>query len=101
MCDGYLALYYNGKQIAKEKDLQRLLKFVWYGTLNKVDAEPNNGKGQVDFIISRGIENQNIIEFKLASNSNLGHVFMQVKIYEAVNCADGSLIAIFCFRKRK
>lgn len=96
-----MALYDNGKQIAKEKDLQRLLKFVWYGSSYKVDAEPNNGRGHVDFIISRGIENQNIIEFKLASNSNVGHVFKQVKIYEAVNCADGSLITIFCFLKRK
>lgn len=96
-CDGYLALYYNGKQIAKEKDLQRLFKFVWYGTSYKVDAEPNNGRGQADFIVSKGIINQNIIEFKLASNSNLGHVFTQIKIYEAANCADGSLVVIFCF----
>lgn len=96
-CDGYKALYYNGKQIAKEKDLQRLFKFVWYGTTYKVDAEPNNGRGQADFIISKGIINQNIIEFKLASNSSLGHVFTQIKIYEAANCTDGSLVAIFCF----
>ena len=96
-CDGYLALYYNGKQIAKEKDLQRLFKFVWYGTSYKVDAEPNNGRGQADFIVSEGINNQNIIEFKLASNSSLGHVFTQVKIYESANCTDGSLIVIFCF----
>ena len=96
-CDGYLALYYYGKQIAKEKDLQRLFKFVWYGTSYKVDAEPNNGRGQADFIVSEGINNQNIIEFKLASNSSLGHVFTQVKIYESANCTDGSLIVIFCF----
>ena len=73
-CDGYLALYYNGKQIAKEKDLQRLFRFVWYGTSYKVDAEPNNGRGQADFIVSKGMNNQNIIEFKLASNSSLGHM---------------------------
>mgnify|MGYP006991793336 CR=1 FL=1 len=30
-------------------------------------------------------------------NSTLAHVFTQVKIYEAANCSDGSLIAIFCF----
>ena len=96
-CDGYLALYYNGKQIAKEKVLQRLFKFVWYGTSYKVDAEPNNGRGQADFIVSKGASNQNIIEFKLASNSSLGHVFTQVKIYEAANCTDGSLVVIFCF----
>lgn len=44
-----------------------------------------------------GQHDQSIIEFKLASNSSLPHVFTQVKIYEAANCTDGSLIAIFYF----
>lgn len=96
-CDGYKNLYVKEKQIAKENDLQRLFRFVWYGTNYKVDAEPNNGRGQADFIISMGQKNQSIVEFKLASNSTLAHVFTQVKIYEAANCSDGSLIAIFCF----
>ena len=96
-CDGYRNLFYKGKQIAKEEDLQRLFRFVWYGTSYKVDAETNNGRGQVDFLVSKGQINQNIIEFKLASNSKLPHVFTQTKIYEAANCADGSLIAIFYF----
>jgi hypothetical protein len=96
-CDGYKNLYVNGERIAKENDLQRLFRFVWYGTKYKVDAEVNNGRGQADFIVSMGQDNQNIIEFKLASNSNLAHVFTQVKIYEAANCAEGSLIVVFYF----
>ena len=72
--------------------------FALYGMEQiKVDAEPNNGRGQADFIVSIGQKNQNIVEFKLASNSTLDHVFTQVKIYEAANCSDGSLIAIFYF----
>lgn len=96
-CDGYKNLYVNGKQVATEKDLQRLFKFVWYGTSYKVDAEVNNGRGQADFIVSKGSNDQNIIEFKLASNTSLSHVFTQVQIYEAANCAEGSLIVIFYF----
>lgn len=96
-CDGYKNLYFNGKAIAKENDLQRLFRFVWFGTQYKVDAEPNNGRGQADFIISMGQQDQNIVEFKLASNASLAHVFKQVKIYEAANCTEGSLIAIFYF----
>lgn len=96
-CDGYKNLYVNGKQIVLENDLQRLFKFVWYGTSYKLDAEPNNGRGQADFIVSKGNDNQNIIEFKLASNSKLSHVFKQVRIYEKANCSDGSLIVIFFF----
>ncbi len=72
-----------------------------YGTNYKVDAEPNNGRGKADFIISMGQKNQNIVEFKLASNSILAHVFTQVKIHEAANCTDGSLIAIFCFSENE
>lgn len=100
-CDGYKNLYVNGKQIARENDLQRLFKFVWYGTNYKVDAEVNNGRGYADFIVSKGQKNQNIIEFKLASNSCLSHVFSQVEIYEAANCAEGSLIVIFYFSEEE
>ena len=100
-CDGYKNLYVKGVQIAKENDLQRLFRFVWYGTSYKVDAETNNGRGQTDFIISKGQNNQNIVEFYLASNSTLAHVFTQVKIYEAANCTDGSLIAIFYFSENE
>lgn len=100
-CDGYKNLYVKGEQIAKENDLQRLFRFVWYGTNFKVDSESNNGRGQTDFIVSMGRHNQNIIEFKLASNSTLSHVFTQVKIYEAANCTEGSLIAIFYFSSKE
>lgn len=100
-CDGYKNLYVNGNQIARENDLQRLFKFVWYGTNFKVDAEVNNGRGYADFIVSMGQEDQNIIEFKLARNSKLAHVFTQVKIYEAANCAEGSLVVIFYFSEEE
>lgn len=100
-CDGYKNLYVNGKQIARENDLQRLFKFVWYGTNYKVDAEANNGRGYADFIVSKGQNNQNVIEFKLASNSSLSHVFTQVEIYEAANCSEGSLVVIFYFSEEE
>lgn len=100
-CDGYRNLYHKGEQIAQEKELQRLFRFIWVDTTYKVDSEPNNGMGQADFIVSRGQYNQNIIEFKLASNSSLGHVFKQVEIYEAANCAEGSLVVIFFFSEEE
>ncbi len=96
-CDCYKNLYLNGTPIAKEEDLQRMFRMVWCDTSYKVDAETNNGRGQTDFIVSKGSNNQNIVEFKLGSNSSLSHVFTQVEIYEKANCTEGSLIAIFCF----
>ena len=74
-----------------------MFRLVWYDTTYKVDFDTNNGRGEADVIVSKGRYNQNITEFKLASNSSLSHVFEQVKIYEAANCADGSLVAIFYF----
>ena len=94
-------MYVDGEAIAKEEDLQRLFKFVWYGTSYKVDAEANNGRGEADFTVSMGQANQNIVEFKLASNSKLSHVFAQVSVYEAANKAEDSLIVIFYFTEQE
>ncbi|NLB76447.1 MAG: hypothetical protein GX799_08270 [Crenarchaeota archaeon] len=96
-CDGYRNFYYGGQRISSEDDIRRMFRLVWYGTTYKVDFDTNNGRGEADVIVSKGQYNQNIIEFKLASNSSLPHVFTQVKIYEAANRADGSLVAIFYF----
>lgn len=100
-CDCYKNLYLNDQPIAQESDLQRMFRMVWCETNYKVDAEANNGRGQTDFIVSKGSKNQSIVEFKLGSNSSLSHVFTQVEIYEKANCATGSLIAIFCFTEEE
>ena len=96
-CDGYKNLYSGGQRISSEDDIRRMFRLVWYGTTYKVDFDTNNGRGEADVIVSKGQYNQNITEFKLASNSSLAHVFEQVKVYEAANHADGSLVAIFYF----
>ncbi|MDD3229737.1 MAG: hypothetical protein PHE09_11030 [Oscillospiraceae bacterium] len=96
-CDCYRNFYYSGQRISSEDDIRRMFRLVWYGTTYKVDFDTNNGRGELDVNVSKGQYNQNIIEFKLASNSSLSHVFTQVKVYEAANCADGSLVAIFYF----
>lgn len=100
-CDAYRNFYVDGKCIALENDLQRMFKLVWYGTSYKADFETNNGRGPADVVVSKGQYNQCIIEFKLASNSRLPHVFEQVSIYEKANNADGSLIAIFYFTQQE
>lgn len=96
-CDGYKDFYYNGERISSEDTIRRIFRFVWCRTTYKVDFDTNNGRGEADIIISKGQYNQSITEFKLASNPTLPHVFAQVKVYEAANCADGSLFAIFYF----
>lgn len=96
-CDGYKNLYYNGQKISKEDDLQRLFRFVWYDSKFDVNYENNNGRGELDVKVSYGSKEKNIVEFKLASNPNLSHLFDQVKIYEQANQCSNSLYAIFYF----
>ncbi|MEO8271867.1 MAG: hypothetical protein ABI557_19245, partial [Aureliella sp.] len=69
--DGYRIFYVNGEPVERERDLQILFKLVWEGSLSSVDAEVNNGRGPVDFKVSRGSTDKTLVEFKLASNSQL------------------------------
>lgn len=96
-CDGYKNLYYNDQPISKEDDLQRLFRFTWYGSKYDVNYETNNGRGESDVKVSYGANEKNIVEFKLASNSKLSHIFDQVSIYEKANQCHDSLYAIFYF----
>lgn len=93
----YKDLYYNGVPIASEGTLQRMFKLVWCRTNYDVNAEVNNGTGPVDFKVSFGKDNSNLVEFKLAKNSKLSHVFKQVASYNAANQTVNSIIAIFYF----
>lgn len=66
--------------------MQVIYKLTWYATDDDVNAEVNNGRGPVDYKISRGSKDSTIVEFKLASNpklkQNLQH---QVRVYEDAN----------------
>lgn len=72
-----------------------------YGALatpSDFNAEVNNGRGPVDFKVSRGNKDKTLIEFKLAKNSKLQqNLENQVAIYEAANRTNKSLKAIFYF----
>ena len=97
-CDGY-KLFYNGvKPIKKEKDLQILFKFTWFGTAFDVNAEVNNGRGPVDYKVAFGSSDKTLVEFKLAKNSklkqNLQH---QVGVYEQANETQQSMKVILYF----
>lgn len=96
--DGYRFFYYNGEPIKRELDLQLLFKLVWCASPSSVDAEVNNGRGPVDFKISRGSKDSTLVEFKLASNKklkqNLKH---QVEVYKGANQTDKAIKVILFF----
>jgi hypothetical protein len=96
--DGYRIFYVKGQPVERERDLQILFKLVWEGSRSSVDAEVNNGRGPVDFKVSRGAGDQTLVEFKLASNPQLErNLENQVAIYEKANKTTQSFKVILSF----
>ena len=96
--DGYRFFYQYGKPIQRETDLQTLFVLTWFGSSCDVSREVNNGRGPVDFKISRGAADLSLVEFKLASNSKLRrNLERQVAIYEKANNTRQSIKAILFF----
>lgn len=96
--DGYRIFYLKGKPISREEDLQILYLLTWFATPSDVNRETNNGRGPVDFKISRGQKDKSLVEFKLASNSQLRrNLEKQVEVYKAANETENALKAIIYF----
>ncbi|WP_219621188.1 hypothetical protein [Bacillus sp. M6-12] len=51
--DGYRIFYSKGAPIKKEDDLQILYRLTWFATDSDVNREVNNGRGPVDFKVSK------------------------------------------------
>ncbi|MCQ2286640.1 MAG: hypothetical protein MJZ76_07175, partial [Bacteroidales bacterium] len=99
--DGY-KLFYDGNNqvVSNEKDLQLLFRFVWFRSDYSVDAEVNNGRGPVDYKISKGSKDSTLVEFKLASNSQLKkNIANQVEVYKKANQTEKSIKVILFFNQ--
>lgn len=98
--DGYRIFYIDGKPIKREEDLQIIYRLTWYASDYDVNRETNNGRGPVDYSVSKGSKDKTLIEFKLASNSKLKqNLEKQVEVYETANKTKGSLKVILYFDK--
>ena len=94
----YRLFYLKGKPVQRESDLQILYRLTWFASPSDFNSEVNNGRGPVDFKVSRGSKDKTLIEFKLASNSKLiANLEKQVKIYEDANRTSKSIKVVFCF----
>lgn len=100
--DGYRVFYLNGAPIHRESDLQIMYRLVWYATEFDVNREVNNGRGPVDFKISKGSCDSTLVEFKLASNSKLRkNLANQVEIYKKANHTDRAIKVILYFTQEE
>ena len=90
--------YVNGQPLRREEDLQIAYRLTWYGTPSDVSREVNDGRGPADFKISRGSQDKTIVEFKLASNSQLGqNLKNQAEIYQKASDAKAKYKVILYF----
>lgn len=100
--DGYRLFYLNGKPIRRENDLQIMYRLVWFATEFDVNREVNNGRGPVDFKVSKGAKDSTLVEFKLASNTKLKkNLSNQVEIYKQANCTDRAIKVILYFTEEE
>src|SRR5262245_62044906 len=82
----------------EESDLHILFRFVWFGSPSDVGTEANDGRGPVDFKISRGAKDKTLVEMKLASNTALErNLQKQLPIYQAASDAKHGIKAIIYF----
>lgn len=96
--DGYRLFYIDGRPIKREDDLQIIYRLTWYASDFDVNREPNNGRGPVDYSISKGSKDKTLIEFKLASNSKLKqNLAKQVEVYEKANNTEKSIKVVLYF----
>lgn len=84
--DGYKLINKGEEPFAAETDVQLFFGLAFVNTTFDVNREPNNGRGPVDYAVSKGRYNKSLIEFKLGSNTQLKrNLQKQVKIYEEAN----------------
>jgi hypothetical protein len=101
--DGYKIFYSKkGIPLKRESDLQIIFRLTWFGSPLDVNREPNNGRGPVDYAISYGAKNKSLVEFKLASNSQLKrNLRNQTGVYEKANRTGKSIKVILYFTKEE
>ncbi len=96
--DGYRLFYHKNEVVGNEKDLHILFRLAWFNTVFSVDSEVNNGRGPVDYKISKGFSDSTLVEFKLASNTKLEqNIKKQLEIYLDVNATKKGIKVILFY----
>lgn len=99
---GHRIFYADHKPIRREQDLQTMFRLVWFATTSDVSQEVNDGRGPVDFKISRGAADKTLAEFKLASNTKLkNNLQHQTPIYQAASDAQRAIKVIIYFTEQE
>ena len=75
-----------------------MFRLVCYGSTFDINSEVNNGRGPVDYKISKGAYDSSLIEFKLAKSSKLKpNLKKQLEIYKKANKTEYGIKVIIYF----
>lgn len=92
----------KGNVIRTEEDLQLMFRLACYGVISDVNRECNNGRGPVDYKLSKTNFDKSLVEFKLAGSSKLKqNLQYQVEIYEKANDTKKSIKVIIYFTDKE
>jgi hypothetical protein len=95
---GHSIFYINGRPVEREADVQVLFRLTWFATTSDVGREANDGRGPVDYKISRGSKDKTLVEFKLANNRSLKRNLQnQVEVYKKASDARHGIKVIVYF----
>ncbi len=95
---GHRIFYIKGEPIEREEDLHILYRMTWFASVSDVTREANDGRGPVDFKVSMGSTDKTLVEFKLASNSQLKRNLKgQAPVYQKASDAERTIKVIVYF----
>jgi hypothetical protein len=95
---GHRIFYVDGDPIEYEEDLHILYRMTWFASESDVTREANDGRGPVDFKVSKGRKDKTLVEFKLASNTQLKrNLERQSAMYEKASDASRTIKVIVYF----
>lgn len=100
--DGYRLFYCKGQPIKREVDIQIMFRLTWFASYSDVTREANEGRGPVDFKISRSALDKTLVEFKLASSTKLSrNLQKQVEIYKKAHDTKKSIKVILFYSSQE
>ena len=95
---GHTLFYIRGRPVEREKDVHVMYRLTWFGSPVDVTREANDGRGAVDFKVSHGSADKTLVEFKLASNTQLKrNLANQAGVYERSSDARRTIKVIVYF----
>ena len=99
--EGLWRLFYDKDGRVDETQVQYLFRMSSHSDYCEVIPESDAGDGSVDFLFVATKGDKTLIEFKLASNSNLNNTFAQIEVYCRGHGTKNAIAVFFAFSEEE